>query len=181
VSRHLAVIAVVLGVLGVTSACTIQPTPREYIDRTPPAQEVRRQIEAALRDQILLLIRALQAGDAETARAMLSPAENVIVIGPGAAERFAGSAQIESLLDLAVLALPGTLELRDLEVQLSPRVSVGWFCARLELRRADTSEPVPLRVSGVYVERGATWELHQAHLSVPAPEAFTGLVPVPGQ
>jgi hypothetical protein len=165
VYRHLVVAAALVGLF---ASCTIQPTPQEYIDRQIPADAERRQAEQALYDRIQALVQALQAGDVETAQATLSPAADVTVIGPGEGDRFTGEAQITAILDLVADADAGTIELADLQVGVTRRATAGWFAAWLRLHRSGVSEPVPLRVTGVYVVREAVWELQQAHFSLPA-------------
>jgi ketosteroid isomerase-like protein len=157
-------VALMLG----SAACTVEPTPREFIDRQVLAAEAHAQAEAALQDQVRHLIEAIQAGDAEAAREAFTAAADVVVVGPGEHERLDGAAQADALVELAAAVQAGTLELRELQVDMAPRGNVGWFSAVLELRRAADAFPVPLRVTGVYVEREAVWELQQAHLSVPS-------------
>jgi hypothetical protein len=159
---------VAVGVLA-AAACTVEPTPREMIDRQIPAAETHAQLEAALRDQILRLMEALQSGDAEAAHGALTPAAGVTIIGPGEEQRLTGAAQANALVELASATRVGTLTLRDLQVNVTRRCTVGWFVAILDFQRTDTAAAaVPLRVTGLYVEREAVWELQQAHLSVPS-------------
>jgi ketosteroid isomerase-like protein len=160
-------IAILASVLGATVSCTIQPTPREYIDRELPASAVRQQTLEALEDQIARLIHALNAGDDLRARSALSPAPDAVVLGPAPEHYFSGATQIAALLDVIAARDELQLELTDLEVTLTPRGSVAWFHASLELSRPDAAEPLPLRTTGIYVEREGIWELRQAHLSIP--------------
>jgi hypothetical protein len=158
-------------------SCRIEPTPREYIDRQLPPAEVRALAEGELRDRLRVLVRALAAGDAGTARAALNPAMEVRIIGPREGEIFAGAAQAEALLELAAAAPPVSLRLQNLSVEVSARATVGWFSADVELQQRPDVDPVPLRLSGVYVLRDGDWELRQAHVSSPA-DLFTAPPPV---
>jgi hypothetical protein len=176
VYRHLVVAALV----GFVSSCTVQPTPQEYIDRQIPADAVRRQAEEALRDRILALVQALQDGDVETARTTLSPAPDVSLIGPGEADRFTGEAQITAILDLIAGTSASAIELDDLQVGVTQRATSGWFAAWLRLHRPGVADPVPLRVTGVYVVREAVWELQQVHFSLPVGAVIAPAAPAPG-
>jgi ketosteroid isomerase-like protein len=174
VYRNLAIIAVLLGV---AASCTIQPTPREYIDRQLPASEVRQQMEDALRDRIALLVQALQAGDLNAAQAALSPAEDVVVIGPGSGQHFTGAAQISAILELIAATRPAMLDVTDIQVILTPRGTAAWFFASMELQAPQAAEVAALRMTGVYVEREGTWELKHAHLSFPTDTLLTRRAP----
>lgn len=160
-------------------ACSVEPTPREYIDRQIPVTDVRHQAEDALRDRIAVLVQALRTGDEEAARTALSPAAGTFVIGPGEADRFTGDQQIYALLNL--ISEPGTtdIELKELEVDVSARATAGWFAAWLEVRRPEGGS-IPLRLTGVYIDREGTWELAQAHLSTPS-SVLTAPAPYPPQ
>jgi hypothetical protein len=166
----------VAGVLSV-AACTVEPTPREFIDRQVPATEMHAQAEATLRDQILRLLEALQSGDPDAARAALTPAAEATIIGPGEGERLTNAAQVDALVDLAAATRIGTLHMRDLQVTVARRGGVGWFAAMLDFERQDGAA-VPLRVTGLYVQREAVWELQQAHLSAPS-DMLTAPSPYP--
>lgn len=174
--RFLTVPTALLG-LGL-AACSIEPTPREYIDRQLPAAEVRAQAEAMVRERIALLVQALRARDPEAARAALTPADDVMVIGPGDGDRFSGPAQIEAILERAATAGAADVGLRDVRVRVTPRANVAWFAAWLEVRRPDDETPATLRVSGVFVEREGSWELAQAHVSLPS-DALSPVAPAP--
>lgn len=162
--------------LVVTASCTVQPTPREYIDRQVPPADVQQTARDALTGRISRLVQALQAGDVDAARATLAPAEDVIVIGPGDEQRFSGVAQLDAILDLLAATGDATLELRDVRADVSPRGTTGWFEGWMELRHPEL-EPIPVRVTGVYVERDAAWELRQAHVSFPTSALTQGSYP----
>jgi hypothetical protein len=166
---------VVFAALFLLSACKIEPTPREFIDRQVPVDAVRDQAQSALRDRISALVEALRAGDVALAEATLAPAPDVLVIGPGEGERLVGSAQITAILDLLATSDAATIELIDVETRVGPRATSGWFFARLEVRTAG-GDAVPVRVTGIYQEREAAWQLEQAHFSIPS-NAFTPPAP----
>jgi len=173
VYRRLALSAALLGVF---AGCTIEPTPREYIDRQVPADQVREEAERELRERIAALVHALNRGDRAAAEAALAPADDVVVVGPGAGERLEGRAQISAVLDLLASAGAGRVELTDVQVRVGRRAIAGWFTARLEFTRPGTAEPIQFRATGVYLEREAAWELQQAHFSIPS-DILTGTPP----
>jgi hypothetical protein len=145
------------------AGCTVEPTPREYIDRQvpPPAGQVA--AREAIEDRIRLLVQSLSAGDPAAAAAALSPAPDARIIGPGEEHRFEGAPQATALLELVAQRRLG-LEIQDLVVRVNPRATVGWFDAIL----ADSGpegELVRFSATGVYQLREGTWELVQAHVS----------------
>jgi len=154
--------------LGTVAACSVEPTPREYIDRQIPAEQVRENAERELRDRIHALVNALDRGDVVAAQAALVPAADVEVVGPGEGERLVGPDQISAVLELLANTNAGTLELTDLQVTVGRRALAGWFTARLELTRPGAEAPTPFRATGVYLQREAEWQLQQAHFSVPS-------------
>lgn len=170
--RRLAVYAILLGL---AAGCTVQPTPREYIDRQQPADVARQQAEESLRERITSLVQAIRAGDPAAAEAALGAAPDLVVIGPGTGERLSGAAQAAALLDLLAHREAASLELVHLETRVGPRASTGWFFARLEAS-SGTGPPIPVRVSGVYLVHEGVWQLQQAHFSVPS-DAFTAPAP----
>jgi hypothetical protein len=172
---------VVAALVSTLAACTIEPTPREYIDRPIPVTEVGQEAEKALRDRITVAVQALQAGDVEAARVALSPTPGVVVVGPAPGQVLSGDAHVMALLESLVAAAPASIELTDLRVEFTPDATAGWFVAMLELRDPRVPEPVPFRLTGVYVSREATWELRQAHLSLPANRLTSRPSPAPQQ
>jgi hypothetical protein len=165
-------------VLAAASACSVEPTPREYIDRQIPAEQVRENAEDELRTRINVLVTALDRGDVAAAEAALTPAADVVVVGPGEGERLVGPAQVSAVLELLANTDPGRLELADLQVDVNRRANAGWFTARLELTRPGSEEPIAFRATGVYLQREAAWQLQQAHFSVPS-DALTAPAPPP--
>lgn len=158
-------------------SCRIEPTPREYIDRQLPLGEIQALAEGELRDRLRVFFQAVAVGNAATARAALNPAAQVRIIGPREADRFTGAPEVDALVELAAAEPPAALTVHNLTVEVSTRATVGWFSADLELQRRADMEPVPLRISGVYLLREGEWELQQAHVSSPA-DLFTAPPPV---
>jgi hypothetical protein len=164
--------------LTVACGCSIEPTPREYIDRRQPTEDVQAEAREAVESRLRLLVHSLSRGDPTRARAALSPAPDVRVYGPSPTDQFDGEAQLRALLDLAAGATRGALRLRDLEVNVGSRSTVAWFAALAEVGDP-ARDPVPVRVTGVFRFREGEWELAQAH--VRTPESIATAPYPPGQ
>jgi hypothetical protein len=147
------------------SACEIEPTPVDYIDRATSAEAGRAQAEGEVRDRVLAMGQALARRNAADAFVALAPAREVLVVGlEGSAGEVVGPEGIRALLD-SLAAQPAAVAARDVVVRVAPRANVAWFHAALD---GDGEAPTGLlRISGVYELNEGAWQLVQAHLSAP--------------
>ena len=156
---------IVFGMALLLSACEIEPTPVDYIDRATSAEAGRAQAEGEVRDRVLAMGQALARRNSADAFIALAPAREVLVVGlEGNAGEAVGPERIRALLD-SLAAQPAAVAARDVVVRVSPRANVAWFQAALE---GDGEAPSGLlRLSGVYELNEGAWQLVQAHLSAP--------------
>jgi len=146
------------------SACEVESTPAEYIDRAASAEEGRVEAAAEVRDRVLAMGQALGRRNSADALLALAPAREVFVVGPGAGDTTgSGSERIRAVLDsLAAQSVP--VMTRELVVSVAPRANVAWFHAVLDGEDAQTPA---VRFTGVYELNEGAWQLVQAHLSAP--------------
>ena len=156
--------ATVLGTVLLLSACEIEPTPVDYIDRATSAEAGRAQAAAEVRDRVLAMGQALGRRNPADAYLALAPSRDLFVVGPGAGTgEGTGPERIREILE-GLAAEPTPVLTRDVAVSVALRANVAWFHAEL----AGEGEETPgLRVTGVYALNEGAWQLVQAHLSTP--------------
>lgn len=153
------------------SACEIERTPADYIDRASSEEAGRAEAAAEVRDRVLAMGQALGRRNSADALVALAPARDVFVIGPWAAgEDGLGAEQIAVILD-SLAARPVPALTRDVVVSVAPRANVAWFQAAIA---GDSVETPGMRMTGTYELNEGAWQLVQAHLSAP-------LIPPPPQ
>jgi SnoaL-like domain len=167
----------VLGLVLLLSACEIEPTPADYIDRATSAEAGRAQAEAEVRDRVLAMGQALARRNPTDAFLALAPARELFVVGPGAETGDGpGPERIRAILE-SLAAQPTPVQARDVVVNVAPRANVAWFRAVLD----GEGEDIPgLRVTGVYELNEGAWQLVQAHLSNPLMPPSPSSPPEPG-
>ncbi|HEX5521164.1 MAG TPA: nuclear transport factor 2 family protein [Longimicrobiaceae bacterium] len=177
-----------LAALLVLSACKIEPTPRDYIDRSGPAAEEREAARDELRAFLYAFTNAIDRRDDSAALAALAVAPQAWLIGPDANQPLDRAGFVAAAVHAAREAAPLRYELEpgDLRVAVGPRAAIGWFVVRLAPvvatgEAADSAAaPVPaLWMSGVYQRRAGAWELVQAHLSRAAAPAVSAAAAPP--
>lgn len=159
-----------------SASCRIERTPEEYVDhRDPTAGEIEA-AEDQIHDRVVALGQAVSRGDAASALEAFSPAPDVRAIGPVEGLTLRGAEQIDS----ALRQLAGgrtRVEMRDVEVEVGPRANVAWFRALVAVGEDGPVAGRTLRATGVYLLDEGTWQLVQAHLSLPT--ALSDLQPSP--
>jgi hypothetical protein len=154
-------------VLAALVGCTVQPTPREYIDRHVAPEHAELEARDHIEARIRLLVQSLAAGDPSAARSAAQPAPDAVIVAPGE-NRIEGAHQVGAIVELvAQRRLP--LEIRHIDVRANPRGTVSWFDAILAGPGLE-AESLPFSASGVFQLREGIWELSQMHVS--APEAL---------
>lgn len=152
------------------SACKIQRTPEEYID--PAATDERGRVAATeeLRARLAALAGALTRRSLGTAVSALAPAADVQVVTPAGTVLATGDSALVPALRW-LLTDEGVVEVREMQVTLTPRATVAWFAALVEIVdpretvEGEPADPNVLRATGVYVLNEGTWQLTQLHLS----------------
>jgi hypothetical protein len=152
-----------LGLFLLLGACTIEPTPADYIDRVSSAQEGR-DAAGEVRDRILAMGQALSRGNAADALVALAPARDAYVVGPQAGLEVTGPEQIGVVLQ-SLAAQPVPIQTRDVVVSVGPRGNVAWFRALMDAE--GPGDTATIRITGVYLLNEGAWQLVQAHLSTP--------------
>ena len=156
--------ATVLGTVLLLSACEIEPTPVDYIDRATSAEAGRLQAEAEVRDRVLARGPALGRRDPADAYLALAPSRDLFVVGPGGdGGEGTGPERIRAILE-SLAAEPTPVLTREVAVSVAPRANVAWFHALLD---GEGEEAPGLRVTGVSELNEGAWQLVQAHLSSP--------------
>ncbi len=173
-------LAVALSTVLALSACKVERTPPEFFDQRRPAADEMDAAADELRARLALLAQALGRGDTAGAATVLGLGPETYVIGPNHEAPRAGAEALHAAF--ARLAAPDAaqLQVRELQVSVSPRASVAWFTALLEPAGGVAQDEVVqvLRVSGVYVQHEGSWRLTQLHMSHPTPRDSVPASPV---
>jgi hypothetical protein len=157
----------VVAALVLFSACKVERTPPEYVDRAD-----RMALESAmavdeLQDRLLALGQAISRRNHAEAMVAMAPAPDVRLIMPGDGEIFEGRDELSSELE-DVIGGEVDMRMTDVQVTVGRDANVAWFRLMIEVSGAEV-DAAPLRMSGVYIRREGAWALVQAHLSAATP------------
>jgi hypothetical protein len=162
------------------AACKVERTPPEFYSHPDPAVVDRQEAADEIRTRVRLFAEALgRADNAEAVRA-LAPDELAAVLGAegnGGLVRFGPAGMTAAIGELAIPA-PTIVRTPDLRVGAS--TAMGWFSTHLQLLSTSAAtEPVLLRMSGVFARERGEWRLVEAHLSRPEEEEEEEATPRP--
>jgi hypothetical protein len=177
VHRSLAAAAALAALAG----CKVDRTPPEFYNHPDPAVVDRQEAADEIRTRVRVFAEALGRMDTGEAVQALAPDEMAAVVGVEGNDgmvRFGPEGVSAAVAELAI-ASPTVVRTPDLRVSASQ--GMGWFSTHLQLLSTSTAtDPVLLRMSGVFVRERGEWRLVEAHLS--RPEAATPQPePVPAQ
>jgi hypothetical protein len=154
-----------LGLLVLAGGCRIERTPPKLVDHPTTMEADREAATGEIQDRLVAMGGALSRGSETEALIALAPAEDAYILGPEQGLVATGAAQIEALLRSLVVG-PLDVTVHDVVVTVGPTATVAWFRAVLDVAAAD-SAPRPVRMTGVYLRDAGSWQLEQAHLSLP--------------
>jgi ketosteroid isomerase-like protein len=158
--------------LAALAGCKVDRTPPEYYNHPDPAVVDRQEAADEIRTRVRVFAEALGRMDSEEAVQALAPDEMAAVVGVDGNDgmvRFGAAGVSAAVAELAIAA-PTVVRTPDLRVSASQ--GMGWFSTHLQLLSTSTAtDPVLLRMSGVFVRERGEWRLMEAHLS--RPEAAT--------
>jgi hypothetical protein len=137
----------------------------ELVERSPELQAV-----------MIRLLKAVETRDTETIRAMVAPGDNTMVIGSDPQEWYMGPEAVELLTISPAHSRTYRYNIKHLEAFESG--AIGWAAAdtivEFEPSRASEvqlkSDPVPLRMTAVFILDRGSWLVTFWHASVPAPD-----------
>lgn len=165
------------------AACDVERTPPEFYNHPDPAVVDRQEAADEIRTRVRVFAEALGRGDQDEAVQALAPGEMAAVVGVddnGGLVRF-GTPGLDAAL--AGLAISSPMVVRTPDLRVSASQGMGWFSTHLQLLSTSAAtEPVLLRMSGVFVRERGAWRLAEAHLSRPgsaAPTPRPDSVPAP--
>ena len=154
------------------AACNVERTPPEFYSHPDPAVVDRQEAADEIRTRVRVFADALGRGDRDEAVQALAPDEMAAVLGVegnGGLVRFGAPGLSAAVAGLAI-STPSVVRTPDLRVSASQ--GMGWFSTHLQLLSTSAAtEPVLLRMSGVFVRERGEWRLAEAHLSRPGAEA----------
>jgi adenylate cyclase len=135
------------------------------VERSPELQAV-----------MIRLLKAVETRDTETIRAMVAPGDNTMVIGSDPQEWYMGPEAVELLTISPAHSRTYRYNIKHLEAFESG--AIGWAAAdtivEFEPSRASEvqlkSDPVPLRMTAVFILDRGSWLVTFWHASVPAPD-----------
>ena len=155
---------------GLLSACRVERTPPEYLDKGAVIETEREAAAREVQDRLLALTQALNRGGGSEVLTALDPEDDAYVVGPAADSVVRGPSGIRGILG-QVVGSGGQMEMHDLEVRIGPQANVAWFRGSLHSTAGGAGETPPLRITGVYLRDAGLWKLVQAHLSRPVTPA----------
>ena len=162
--RSLAAAAALLAL----AACQVKETPADFHSHRDPAVVDRQEAADEIRTRVRVFAEALGRGETEEAVQALAPGAMAAVVGVhdnGGVVRFGAPGVGAAVRELAV-TVPTVVRTPDLRVSASQ--GMGWFSTHLQLLSTSAAtEPVLLRMSGVFVRERGEWRLAEAHLSRP--------------
>jgi adenylate cyclase len=129
-----------------------------------------------LKAVMLRLLKAVETHDVETIRAMIDVSDLTMVIGSDPREWYVGSEAVELLTVSTAHSRTYQYDIRHLEAFEAG--SIGWAAADtvVEFEPSLTgdvqlkSEPVPLRMTAIFVLDEGSWQVTFWHASVPTPD-----------
>jgi hypothetical protein len=150
------------------AACNVERTPPEFYSHPDPAVVDRQEAADEIRTRVRVFADALGRGDRDEAVQALAPDEMAAVLGVegnGGLVRFGAPGLSAAVAGLAI-STPSVVRTPDLRVSASQ--GMGWFSTHLQLLSTSAAtDPVLLRMSGVFVRERGEWRLVEAHLSRP--------------
>ena len=162
--------------LAALAGCKVDRTPPEFYNHPDPAVVDRQEAADEIRTRVRVFADALGRMDTQEAVQALAPDSMATVVGVEGNDgmvRFGAAGMSAAVAELAIAA-PTVVRTPDLRVSASQ--GMGWFSTHLQLLSTSAAtDPVLLRMSGVFVRERGEWRLVEAHLS--RPEAAT---PRPG-
>ena len=154
--------------LAALAGCKVDRTPPEFYNHPDPAVVDRQEAADEIRTRVRVFAEALgrmDTGDAVQALAPDAMAAVVGVRGNDGMVRF-GPAGVNAAVAELAIAAPAVVRTPDLRVSASQ--GMGWFSTHLQLLSTSAAtDPVLLRMSGVFIRERGEWRLVEAHLSRP--------------
>ncbi len=154
--------------LAALAGCKVDRTPPEFYNHPDPAVVDRQEAADEIRTRVRVFAEALGRTDTQEAVQALAPDEMATVVGVDGNDgvvRFGAAGVSAAVAELAVAA-PTVVRTPDLRVGASQ--GMGWFSTHLQLLSTSAAtDPVLLRMSGVFVRERGEWRLVEAHLSRP--------------
>jgi hypothetical protein len=143
------------------AACTIEPTPQQYIDRQAGSVEQVAASESELTRRLLSMADALERRDIEEVRSALDAYPDAFVFGPPPQSSVA-PARVGYVLDGMVMG--GRLIPSEVSVSVGPQNDIAWFRA---IYTDTTALPADrgFRFSGTFRRIEGEWRLIQGHIS----------------
>jgi ketosteroid isomerase-like protein len=164
VHRPLVTAAALLALAG----CKVESTPAEFYNHPDPAVVDRQEAADEIRTRVRVFAESLGRMDTREAVQALAPSPMAAVVGVegnGGVVRF-GPAGVDAAVAGLAITTPTIVRTPDLRVTASG--AMGWFSTHLQLLSTSAAtEPVLLRMSGVFVRERGEWRLAEAHLSRP--------------
>lgn len=152
----------------VLAGCKVQETPPEFYSHPDPAVVDRQEAADEIRGRVRLFADALGRGDMADAVGALAPDELASVVGVddnGGMARL-GTAGVQDAVGQLAITAPVVVRTPDLRVGTT--VGMGWFATHLQiLSPTVATEPVLLRMTGVFARERGEWRLVEAHISRP--------------
>lgn len=154
--------------LAALAGCKVDRTPPEFYNHPDPAVVDREEAADEIRTRVRVFAEALGRMETDEAVQALAPGEMAAVVGVEGNDgvvRFGPAGLIEAMGELEI-ASPTVVRTPDLRVSASH--DMGWFSTHLQLLSTSVAtDPVLLRMSGVFVRERGAWRLAEAHLSRP--------------
>ncbi|HLL83751.1 MAG TPA: nuclear transport factor 2 family protein [Longimicrobium sp.] len=154
--------------LAALAGCKVDRTPPEFYNHPDPAVVDRQEAADEIRTRVRVFAEALGRAETQEAVQALAPDEMATVVGVDGNDgvvRFGAVGVSAAVAELAVAA-PTVVRTPDLRVGASQ--GMGWFSTHLQLLSTSAAtDPVLLRMSGVFVRERGEWRLVEAHLSRP--------------
>ena len=154
--------------LAALAGCKVDRTPPEFYNHPDPAVVDRQEAADEIRTRVRVFAEALGRMDSQEAVQALAPDEMASVVGVEGNDgmvRFGAAGVSAAVAELAIAA-PTVVRTPDLRVSASQ--GMGWFSTHLQLLSTSAAtDPVLLRMSGVFVRERGEWRLVEAHLSRP--------------
>lgn len=162
------------------AGCKVDSTPAEFYNHPDPAVVDRQEAADEIRTRVRVFAESLGRMDTEEAIQALAPSPMAAVVGVegnGGVVRF-GPAGVSAAVAGLAITTPTVVRTPDLRVTASG--AMGWFSTHLQLLSTSAAtEPVLLRMSGVFVRERGEWRLAEAHLSRPFATAPADSLPRP--
>jgi ketosteroid isomerase-like protein len=150
------------------AACKVERTPPEFYSHPDPAVVDRQEAADEIRTRVRLFAEALGRADTDEAVRALAPDELAAVVGAegnGGLVRFGAAGMTAAVTELAI---PTPTIVRTPDLRVGASTGMGWFSTHLQLLSTSAAtEPVLLRMSGVFARERGEWRLVEAHLSRP--------------